>query len=193
MRVKLVVNIFGGPGVGKSTIAAGLFFRLKCRHYDVELVDEYAKYLVYQNRTDVLRKDQVKVFAEQQAKLRAVAEHRKVVIVDSPLLLSKIYFDEKENLADPHLFVPLVVQMFNAYPNFNVYLVRNPELPYETVGRVQATLEEAMIIDERVKRFLDANSIPYVEVLAAESAVEVIYQKLLESGRLTEDMKIEQA
>lgn len=62
MKAELVINIFGGPGVGKSTVAAGLFYRLKCLHYSVELVEEFAKYLVYQGMVDVLRRDQLRVF-----------------------------------------------------------------------------------------------------------------------------------
>ncbi len=189
MKCKLVINIFGGPGVGKSTIASGLFFRLKCLHYDVELIDEYAKYLVYQNRIDVLKKDQLKVFAEQQAKLRVVAEHRKILIVDSPLILSKIYFNEKENIVDPNLFTPIVVQMFNYYPNFNILLKRNPGLPYEEKGRYQS-LEEAKKIDEKVESFLKLNGIVYYPILASEGAVEIIFQKLNQLNLLTDELKI---
>lgn len=39
----LVVNLFGGPGSGKSTGAAYVFARLKMLGYNAELVTEFAK------------------------------------------------------------------------------------------------------------------------------------------------------
>lgn len=41
------INIFGGPGVGKSTISSGLFYQMKTRGYKVEFISEYAKDLTY--------------------------------------------------------------------------------------------------------------------------------------------------
>lgn len=41
-----VINLIGGPGSGKSTTAAGLFFRMKSMGVRCELVTEYAKELV---------------------------------------------------------------------------------------------------------------------------------------------------
>ena len=43
-----VINLFAGPGTGKSTTAAGLFYKMKSKGYMVELVTEFAKDLVYQ-------------------------------------------------------------------------------------------------------------------------------------------------
>jgi hypothetical protein len=39
----VVVNLFGGPGTGKSTTASGVFYHLKRDNRNVELVQEYAK------------------------------------------------------------------------------------------------------------------------------------------------------
>ena len=41
------VNIFAGPGAGKSTLAAGLFWYMKQRGEKCELVREFAKELVW--------------------------------------------------------------------------------------------------------------------------------------------------
>ena len=46
MKTK-IINIFGNPGSGKSTIAAYLFTALKSRNIEVELVTETAKDLVW--------------------------------------------------------------------------------------------------------------------------------------------------
>lgn len=48
MKNALVVNLFGGPGCGKSTTMARLFADLKTRGLNVEMVSEFAKDLVYE-------------------------------------------------------------------------------------------------------------------------------------------------
>lgn len=45
-----VINLFGGPGIGKSTLAAGLFEHMKIAGFNVELVNEYAKDMVWEQR-----------------------------------------------------------------------------------------------------------------------------------------------
>ncbi len=34
-----VINLWGSPGAGKSTAAAGLFYRMKFADYNVELIN----------------------------------------------------------------------------------------------------------------------------------------------------------
>lgn len=41
--MKLVINFFGGPGCGKSTMASRLFSELKSKGVKCEYVTEYAK------------------------------------------------------------------------------------------------------------------------------------------------------
>ena len=43
-----VINFYGGAGIGKSTIAADIFSKLKRKGHKTELVGEYAKWLWYQ-------------------------------------------------------------------------------------------------------------------------------------------------
>ena len=43
MKHTIVVNLIGGPGSGKSTTAAGLFYNLKKLGINCEMALEYAK------------------------------------------------------------------------------------------------------------------------------------------------------
>jgi adenylate kinase family enzyme len=43
------INLYGGPSSGKSTLAAQIYADFKLKNLKVELVQEYAKELVYQN------------------------------------------------------------------------------------------------------------------------------------------------
>ena len=44
----LVVNLFAGPGTGKSTAAAQIFQALKWQRFSCELVTEFAKEKVWE-------------------------------------------------------------------------------------------------------------------------------------------------
>jgi len=89
----LVINIFGGPGVGKSTLAAEVFAHFKKNKLNIELVTEYAKDLVWEERNNIL-KDQLYILAKQNRRLERLRNKGiDVVVTDSPLLLGKIYFD----------------------------------------------------------------------------------------------------
>lgn len=55
----LVVNLWGGPGCGKSTLAAELFVTLKKSNIEVALVNEYAQELIHEDRHMVLETDQL--------------------------------------------------------------------------------------------------------------------------------------
>ena len=46
----IVVNLFGGPGSGKSTFMANLFYHLKCRGVEVVMAPEFAKDSVWEER-----------------------------------------------------------------------------------------------------------------------------------------------
>ena len=43
MKSPLIINLFGAPGVGKSTGAAYIFSKLKMAGMNAELVTEFAK------------------------------------------------------------------------------------------------------------------------------------------------------
>jgi ATP:corrinoid adenosyltransferase len=62
-----VINIFAGPGAGKSTTAAGLFYHMKKLNMSVELVTEYAKSRVWEQHSSVMR-DQVYLTAKQKTR-----------------------------------------------------------------------------------------------------------------------------
>lgn len=53
----IVINLMGAPGTGKSTIASELFSKMKWLGYDVELVSEYAKELVWEERSETFKNE----------------------------------------------------------------------------------------------------------------------------------------
>lgn len=127
-----VVNFFAGPGAGKSTSAAGLFFLMKSRGYRVELVTEYAKDLTYEESHGLMG-NQLALLGEQDRRLRRLVGKVDFVITDSPLLLSLAYAGG--DFALPW-FETAVRGAFDCYDNLNV-VVRAVK-PYQPFGRRQS-------------------------------------------------------
>ena len=84
------INLFGGPGSGKSTLAAGIFSEMKRQGKSVELVTEFAKDLVWENRQDTLAV-QPYVSMKQFRNLFRLKGKVDYVVTDSPLLKDSVY------------------------------------------------------------------------------------------------------
>ena len=135
-----VINLFGGPGSGKSTTAAGLFHLMKLKSFDVELVTEFPKDLVYQQRFNMFF-EQDYIFAEQHHRQRRLVQYGVTYCVtDSPLLLSNFYADENYYSG----FLEFTNNVFNSFNNINILVRRIKK--YIAKGRNQ-TPEEARAID----------------------------------------------
>ena len=164
--------------VGKSTIAAFLFSKFKMTSkYTVEYAGEYAKDCVYEDRLNILKNDQLYIFAKQNHKLVMIKNYEKCpdfVITDSPLILSNIYGEINNSVSDK--FKDLVLETFNSYTNMNFFIERCSNLKYEVNGRIQNE-EEAKEIDNKIKGYLTNNNISF-ETLRCDD-INSIYERVL--------------
>lgn len=169
-----VVNFFGGPGVGKSTLAAGLFYKMKSCGEAVEIVTEYAKDVTWEGRTNLLG-DQIYLLAKQNRRLARLLDHPvDYAITDSPLLLCAAY--ARINGADSlyNSLCPLILEVFNSYNNINLMIEREPAY-YAQLGRSQ-TLDQATNVDAVVVELLSELGIPYQTIKAGKNdAADVLY------------------
>lgn len=169
-----VINLFGGPGVGKSTTAAGLFYEMKKAQLNVELVTEYAKDAVWEKRYNLLD-DQLYIFAKQHRRIARLAEHGiDWVVTDSPIALGLVYL--KPDTLGP-LFPDLVMQVFNGFENHSFLLRRS--FGYNPVGRAQKDLEEAEQFDRKVTALLDQYSVRFEAIPGGEAAVGYIMDRVV--------------
>lgn len=143
-----VINMFAGPGAGKSTTAAGLFYRMKKLNLDVELVTEYAKEKVWEESVATLT-DQFYITSKQNRRLSRLVGKVEWVVTDSPLLLGA-YYNEKygKSRAGTSGFI---VDLFNSYNNINFFIERTK--PYQTKGRL-GSYEDAIVADTAIKNML---------------------------------------
>ena len=164
--MSIIINFFGGPGIGKSTQSSGLFAEMKKKHMDVEITYEFAKNFAWEENFSPL-KDQFYVSANQHRKISRLFNKVKYIIVDSPLILGLTYknmnggeMDYPLNLYDEK-FDTFILDLFNKYENLNILLTRD-DSTYNESGRFQ-DLNEAKVIDNDIKQRLINNNIQFVE------------------------------
>lgn len=161
----IVVNIFGGPGAGKSTTATGVFSQLKRLDYSCELATEFAKELVWECRNETF-KDELYIFAKQAHRLFRLNGKVRIIVTDRPLILTNLYAtDNKELMA-------LCSAEFNKYTNLNFLI--NRAKTYDPNGRNQ-TEDEAKELDIKTAALLQDYDFTIVDY---ENAIEIIVKQV---------------
>lgn len=161
----------GGPGCGKSTTAAGLFYLMKNAGMNVELVTEYAKDLTWEKRFDMLT-DQLYILAKQNRRLHRLQDQVEYVVTDSPILLSYHYVTPDYL---PLHFRNLVIELWNQYDNVNIVIERVK--PYLKKGRSQDE-SEARLIDIKINKMLQDLKILYTVFKGDKNCPQYIFDGL---------------
>lgn len=173
----LRINFYGGPGVGKSTLAAKVYAELsRAGAVSTELVREFVKPWAYEGKKlDVY--DQVFTFANQ-----LWAEHRlfkaglDVIVTDSPVLLQCVY----TRLLDTDIgdrLTSVALRYEQSHPSLNFVVQRT--LPYRRLGRYEDEPELEML-DERITASVVNWKLDYVLVNPDE--IETIIQTAKEAA-----------
>lgn len=168
----LVVNLFGSPCSGKSTIAAYVFSQLKLNGIECELVSEFAKDLVWEENYTGLE-NQLYVSGQQSYRLSRLKGKVDVVVVDSPLILAGYYNKDKE--IDDELNA-LLLKIFNTYNNLNFFLKRVKE--YNPNGRLQNEEESNKVANDLIG-ILDMYDLNYQIVDGDLTGGQVILDKII--------------
>ena len=174
-----IINMFGGPGVGKSTTASGLFYCMKKKDMSVEYVSEYAKDITWEG-THSLLENQLHVFSEQFRRQWRLLGKVDYVITDSPILLSYVYFGlynntlEKFNSEYVDLSKKYFLETFKQFQNINFIITRKKK--YQPSGRIQS-YEEAVSLDKEIRCLLFKEELPF-SIVDYDSNPEEIYNKI---------------
>lgn len=170
----IIVNLFAGPGAGKSTAAAGIFFELKTAGVNCELVREYAKDKTWE-RNQMVFTAQEYIFGKQNYRQKVLEGQVDVIVTDSPILLSALY-NRDEILGED--FNKLCCKVFHEQHNMNYFIKRVK--PYNPAGRHQDEAG-AKVVDEEAKTMLDKYGIQYKEVTGDREGMYEIVNDVLEA------------
>lgn len=153
-----VINLFAGPGTGKSTTAAALFAELKYRNVNAELIQEAAKDAAWEGRSGKFFAAQQYILGEQSWRQWRLKGDVDIAVTDSPLPMGLVYMRDDFKARSLR---EMVLEDFNRnYDNFNVFITRNK--PYNNKGRLQDE-NEAKELDGLIKDMLYEHNIQYDE------------------------------
>jgi adenylate kinase family enzyme len=181
-NLPIMVNLFGGPGIGKTTTAARIFVQLKMLGVETANPEEHAKLAIWKGRPDLLDQ-QLVILGQSWETLHALSDKVEAVVMDSPLLLCSVYAGNREQ---PH-FHSTVVDFHRRMPRLNLLLTRAASRAYTTTGR-REDADTARSIDTRIRTALDYHNEPYSELPSGEGVdPDVLDREAAAIARLVAD------
>lgn len=179
-KPKKVINLYGGPGTGKSTVAALLFAKFKNMGLNTELVTEYVKGWVYDNRTPVMY-DQYYFFAKQMRREYSLFNHIDYIVTDSPMLMNGYYSSLYGTKEEGELFEKMCKTYFKRcktednVEHIHIFLKRVK--PFNQIGRFQNE-ERSKEMDLEIFNYLTNINIPLISIDANEESIDKIIEKI---------------
>jgi len=187
-----VFHFISGPSGRKTTLSAGLFYRLKTKGYDAELVPELVKRYIWK-----MRKSPEKVQVINNQHLMSSKHYKSyhtivdaneidaIVLDGSPLNGLWYNRNNPDNTSNVELTERMIIEKFHENAdedtgkvlNVVFYLERMPETPYSERGRIH-TESEAKQMDKEILESLERFSIPFVHITSESD--EEIFTKALE-------------
>jgi nicotinamide riboside kinase len=174
------INLFGGPGSGKSVIANYIRAKLSFSGLNTELVSEVVKDWTFIPRTPI-SSDSFYLLASQaqleDIRLRAEVD---LTISDSPLLLQYFYAMYHNDPFTPSM-LSAALEQEGMYPSINIVLQREDKF-YDERGRYEK-LDEAKLIDQKMEGMLEDVNVEYVKFscLEYDKIVDYLISELKEN------------
>lgn len=171
MKQTVVVNLLGGSGLGKSTMAAEVFVELKKQGKSVELVTEYVKQWAWLGRSPSGLENSLYIFGKQLQREAILYQKVDYVITDCPLGLCaayEIFYEGDTRTVVRDLFKAVRVQqeLEGKVKHLDFQLMRQHEFKAE--GRYE-TEEGARKVDNIVRGLIPAHP-----VKTAKDVMEVL-------------------
>lgn len=159
-----IINLYGGPGTGKSTSAAYLYYLLKSQGKNVELVREYVKDWAWEGRI-ISAYDQFYMMGKQIRRESMLYGKVDYIVTDSPVLLS-VYYTQTFHpgpIARGTREAALAFYEHGANQDHkHVHVMLNRSKEYNPAGRYQSE-EESRQIDKGIVRLLNDEGFDYVK------------------------------
>jgi nicotinamide riboside kinase len=175
-----IISLYGGPGTGKSTSAAYLYYVLKTQGANAELVREYVKDWAWEKRS-FSTYDQLYFLGKQSRRESMLYGKADWVVTDSPVLMNAYY---------AQLYCPPVVAEgvkasaagfyqhaeVDGHRHVHVFLKRSK--PYNPAGRYQDE-KGARELDVGIRTMLDGMRLKTVECDTTEHGLRNMLTTLM--------------
>jgi len=161
MKRTKVITPVGGPSIGKSVICAELFVKLKIMGFKVELVQEFAKDLVWQKDFETLN-NQYLVTQTNYKKIKSMYGLVDFIIADGGIVHGLLYNRyNKDNICDVEKTELKILKWLNEFENIFIFLNRG-SFEFEQEGRMHSEIE-SINIDSLLKDLLNEKNINFTE------------------------------
>lgn len=177
-----VINLFGPPGAGKSTIMLGLTYELKTMGLSAENTPEFIKEMIYEESKIDVFGGQNFILGQQNRRLSRLIKSTDFVITDCPLALIASYTpaDYVEG------FETFALNLAKTYDNVNYFLNRNPEYEFEKENRYHdEAASDAKGLE--IKNYLNTNNIQFKELTSGDNILSTIIDDLIEQNVITKE------
>lgn len=179
-KTTTVINLYGGPGAGKSTSAAYVYYLLKAAGENVELVREYVKDWAYEGRR-IDTFDQIYFLGKQVRKESMLFGKVKWLVTDSPIFMNLYY---ASLYCTPILAAGVTAATLAFYQQSaedghkHIHILLERSNPYVRDGRYQ-TEAEALEIDKGLKLMFDKYNIPIINSHPDESELKTVTARIV--------------
>ncbi len=175
-----IINLYGGPGTGKSTTAAQFYHLLKVKGANVELVREYVKDWAWEKRA-ISTYDQIYFLGKQVRRESMLYGKVNTIITDSPVMMNLFYAQKYCPLSLAEGIRSATLSFYkqgadDGHKHIHIFLNRTK--PYIGEGRYQ-TEAEAREMDFGIKRILEDLRFPFIEATTDEAELVELLDSIL--------------
>jgi hypothetical protein len=171
----VLINFVASPSSGKSIMAALTFVKLKTDHNSSELIQEYAKQLVWSEKFEELA-NQWYVTKKQYDMIKAVYGKVDYLVTDSPLLVGLHYNRyHTDNVCNVEKTESMILSKMDEFNNIYIFLKRNKNNPYEKIGRIHDE-NQSIEIEKNLKGLLDEFNLKYLEIESDVNNIDKIME-----------------
>jgi nicotinamide riboside kinase len=179
--MSIIVNLYGGPGTGKSTSASYLFYRAKAEGINAELVREYVKEWAWEGRVPGPF-DQLYFLGKQVRKESLLYGKADLIITDSPVLLCTYY---SKKYGPPYLAEGVEKAVSGHYDQTidhghkHLHVLLSRSKPYNASGRFQ-TEDQAKVLDTEIADLLKEHAEKVLNVGTNQSHLDSLFDYIKE-------------
>ena len=176
-----IINLYGGPGAGKSTSAAYIYYLLKCQGESVELVREYVKNWAWENRAFGVY-DELYFLGKQVRHESMLFGKVKYIVTDAPVYMTAYYAGIYCSLGFAQGVEKAAAAFYqqakdDGHNHLHIYLRRHK--PYQADGRYQ-TEEQAIGVDKGVLEMLNRMGEKIIHASPEEDSLKAILNSIQE-------------